>query len=122
MENDSNRINLQHLKKVQKNRQYRLSHDSAIIQGKKNFYELYHKLSLKNILALESETIPNDVDPCLIHFVTESILKQITGLPSPEGILAEIHVKGIFKRNVKRNPRKSIFKDTFKAIHVNIYL
>lgn len=81
---------IQHLKKVQRNRQYRLSHDSAIIQGKKIFYELYHKLSLKKILTLESETIPNDIDPSLVHIVTESILKQITGLPSPEGILAEV--------------------------------
>ncbi len=81
---------VQHLKKVYKSRQYRLAHNSAIIQGKKLFHERSPSLQIKHLILLESYPVPLDIDPTKIHYVTESILKQITGLPSPEGILAEV--------------------------------
>ncbi len=81
---------VQHLKNVHKSRQYRLAHNSAIIQGKKLFFEQFQTLEIKHLFLLPSYTPPPEIDPNKIYYVTESILKYITSLPSPEGILAEV--------------------------------
>jgi TrmH family RNA methyltransferase len=82
---------IQHLIKLRKNKSYRLAHGSAIIQGKKNFYNICHHLQIKNLL------LTKNLDSHAIHAenivqVSHAVMNHVSGVETPDGIFAEVSI------------------------------
>lgn len=77
---------VKHLVKIRENKIYRETAQTVLVPGKKLVKELAVLHTPKTVFALE-ESLPFEVPPT--HLVTLDILKKVTGLSAPEGILAE---------------------------------
>jgi len=77
---------------LRKNAKARHQANEALVCGHKMVAELGRARSLKTLLILENLN-PNDYPPALhTYFVTEGILKKITGLEHPEGVVATLAI------------------------------
>ncbi|MCH9627761.1 MAG: 23S rRNA (guanosine-2'-O-)-methyltransferase RlmB [Chlamydiales bacterium] len=73
---------IKHLVKLRTNARYRIEQGHVVISGLKLVAELSEVLPPSRLFSLEPLPIP--------HIrVSESVMKKITGLPSPEGMAAE---------------------------------
>jgi TrmH family RNA methyltransferase len=81
---------VKHLVKLRKNSDYRHEHKSLLIDGEKLVSEVCSKTSAHVVLALNETLIPQVVKAKDIVIVTEEIMHKISGMQSPEGILAEV--------------------------------
>lgn len=77
---------VKHLVKIRENKAYRELSKTTLVSGKKLVKELSATFAPKNILVTE-ECLPFEIPPT--HIVPFELLKKITGLPSPEGVVAE---------------------------------
>lgn len=78
-----------HLCLLRKNRSYREEKGSALVVGR----HLLHELGpFKTVIVDSPEKIPPGIQTEELYLATESILKKITGLASPEGLAAEIAI------------------------------
>ena len=77
---------VKHLAKLRKSRKYREEHHSVLLTERKIIQEIAATTRPKTVLAPHEELlIPADQT----YLVSEEILKKITALPAPEGIVAE---------------------------------
>ena len=78
---------LKHLVKLRKNFHYREEHHAVVVSGRKLVKELAQKISPKKVFITKSfDAFPVQGE---IYYVTIKDLKKITGLLSPEEIVAE---------------------------------
>ena len=95
---------VKHLVKIRKERKYRESCSSVIIEGKKLIGELVPGIAVKHLLATKPSLIPEGVSESVCYLVSHQILEKISGARSPEGIIAEVQM-----------PQESAF-DRFKKV------
>ncbi len=77
---------IKHLARLRKNRKYREQQRSVLLTERKIIQEIASTIPPKTALATHEELlIPADH----AYLVSEEILKKITALPAPEGIVAE---------------------------------
>ncbi|MFQ5729137.1 MAG: TrmH family RNA methyltransferase [Waddliaceae bacterium] len=81
---------VKHLVKLRKNRSYRYKNNTVVVEGKKLVSEVCQKQKARNILAIEESLIPKKVKTEESYLVSYDILKKISGVQNPEGILAEV--------------------------------
>lgn len=81
---------VKHLVKLRQNRDYRYDHHRLIIDGITLVSELRGSTRYKTIATRDEMLIPLGVEADEILIVNESVMKKISGLQSPEGIVAEI--------------------------------
>lgn len=81
---------VKHLVKLRQNRDYREEQESTVIYGNKIVKELGMKFSLKKLLIKEGYSKNLEISAEQVFYVTENILKKISGVLSCEDLLAEI--------------------------------
>lgn len=81
---------VKHLVKLRQNHDYRMDHQSLVIDGIKLVSEIGKKIKPKVLIAWDESLIPNDIKADEVVIVSESVMKKISGMVSPEGIVAEI--------------------------------
>lgn len=81
---------VKHLVKLRQNRDYRYDHQRLIVDGITLVSELGGSTRFKTIVVRDEMMIPLGVEADEIMIVSENVMKKISGLQSPEGIVAEI--------------------------------
>lgn len=82
---------VKHLMKLRQNRDYREDHHQVVVSGIKLVHELIKDgFAIKTLVAKNESLIPhgNKVDEVMV--ASEEIIKKITGLQAPDGLIAEI--------------------------------
>lgn len=81
---------VKHLVKLRINRNYRYDHRTLAIEGMTLITELKSAKQFKLIATVNELLIPLGVEAEETIIVSESVMKKISGVESPEGIVAEI--------------------------------
>lgn len=81
---------IKHLVKLRHNRDYRYDHHSVVIDGSKMVREVGKSYAPKVIVCLDPEEIPKEVAAKEVILVDEKVMAKISGMNSPEGIIAEV--------------------------------
>jgi TrmH family RNA methyltransferase len=79
---------VKHLVRLRKDKSYRKESGSILITNKKMLEEISCKV--KKLLLLEGANLPSQIEVGEVVEVTESILKKVTGLESPEVVAGEV--------------------------------
>ena len=83
---------VKHLVKVRQSRSYRYENGTIVIEGKKLVGEVCLKQEALRILTVDESLIGAGVKAKEGCLVTQEIMKKISGLQSPEGVLAEVEM------------------------------
>lgn len=81
---------VKHLIKLRKNRDYRHEHGSLVIEGRKLVSEVCRTHPPKAVVACAETSIPSHMQRAEIFIVTEEMMRKISGLETPEGLIAEV--------------------------------
>lgn len=81
---------VKHLVKVRHNRDYRHEHQSLVIEGIKPVEELRHHGKFKTLVVYNEAMIPLGAEAEEIILVNEQVMRKISEMESPEGLIAEI--------------------------------
>lgn len=81
---------VKHLVKLRQNHDYRVDHQSLVIDGIKLVTETGRSLRPKVLVAWDESLLPKGMDADDIIVVSENVMKKISGMSTPEGLLAEI--------------------------------
>lgn len=81
---------VKHLVRLRENRKDRETYKSTVIEGSVLISELSKKYHLKTLVAVDESQIPPKVSADEVLLVTDAIMKKISGVQTPEGLLAEI--------------------------------
>lgn len=81
---------VKHLVKLRESRSYRIQSQSTVVSGVKVVAEISRYFAPILLLVAEDHPIPEGIPPEKIYTVGKSILRKVSGLISPEGILAEM--------------------------------
>lgn len=81
---------VKHLVKLRLNRDYRYEHQSLLLEGITMVTEMRSKKKYKVIATVDEMLIPLGVEADEVILVNESVMNKISGVQSPEGIIAEI--------------------------------
>lgn len=81
---------VKHLVKLREDRSYRYEQGSVLIEGIKLVNEVCQAGTVKAIMVLAQSLVPAGVDPSVVFIVSEGIMKKVSGMVSPEGVLAEV--------------------------------
>jgi TrmH family RNA methyltransferase len=83
---------LKHFVHLRQNRDYREDHRTLVIDGIKPISEVAHQLRIKTLLAYHPDLIPAHIKAETIYLVNEGMMKKVSGMQSPEGLIAEIEM------------------------------
>ncbi|NGX42572.1 MAG: putative tRNA/rRNA methyltransferase [Chlamydiae bacterium] len=83
---------VKHLVQLRKSRGYRYEKGAVVVEGKKLVSEVCQKQKAMKLLATEESLFPPKVQANESYLVTEEILKKISGVKTPEGVLAEVPI------------------------------
>jgi len=81
---------VKHLVKLRQNRDYRYDHHSLLVEGITMVTEMRNENGYKVIVTLDEHLLPLGIKADEIITVSEGVMKKISGVESPEGIVAEI--------------------------------
>lgn len=81
---------VKHLVKLRQNRDYRYEHQSLVIEGIKPVEELAPHNRFKLIATYNEAMIPLGAEADEILIVNDVVMKKISGMQSPEGLVVEI--------------------------------
>lgn len=81
---------VKHFVRLRQNRDYREEHQSVVIMGNKMIREVCSHHHTKVLMAYDPTFIPPGVKADEVVLVNEAIMQKVTGLPSPEGLVAEV--------------------------------
>lgn len=86
----SNHPLVKHLVKLRQNRDYRYEHQSLVIEGIKPVEELGRHARFKLIVICNEAMIPLGAEADEILIVNDVVMKKVSGMQSPEGLVVEI--------------------------------
>lgn len=81
---------VKHLVRLKKDTAYRKEKKSLLLEGFKPIKELWSTCFLQSLLIIDPYKIPQNILCENIYLVTEEIIKKISCMQNPEGIIAEI--------------------------------
>ncbi|MBA3958374.1 MAG: RNA methyltransferase [Parachlamydiaceae bacterium] len=81
---------VKHLVRLRQNHDYREEHHSVLVEGSKLIGEVCPYHPTKMVISYSLESIPIGVKADEIVLVNESVMRKISGVMSPEGIIAEV--------------------------------
>lgn len=99
---------VKHLVHLRQNRIYREEHQSVVVVGIKPVTEVSQKNHVKLLLAYDETFIPKGISADDIIIVNEEIMKKISGMEHPEGLLAEIAMPKMDIESVSLKDKKFI--------------
>jgi len=80
---------VKHLVRLRQNNDYRLNCKTVIIEGIKPVRELCQTITPKCVIAVDEHLVPPGIHPESVVIVPEDILHKISGMLTPEGLIAE---------------------------------
>lgn len=80
---------VKHLVKLRQNRDYRYDHHCVFVEGIKPISEINKSMPIKTLVASDERLI-SDIKAEEIFIVNEAVMKKISGMKTPEGLVAEI--------------------------------
>src|SRR3990170_2143858 len=80
---------IKHFVKLRQNQDYRIDHQSVVIEGIKPIEELSKAIKPKTIMVYDEGFLPTGIDFKDVVVVDEDIMKKASGMVHPEGIIAE---------------------------------
>lgn len=83
---------VKHLVKLRKERQYRNETRFLVIEGKKLVNEVCAGIKAKNILYTNPDLVSDKVKTEVCYQVSEEVIKKISGVRTPEGVIAEVPI------------------------------
>lgn len=83
---------VKHLVHLRQNSDYRHEHKSVVIEGIKMVQEIGPGCAIKNLLVSDPSLIPHALNPIETYLVDEAVMKKISGVLKPEGIIAEVEM------------------------------
>lgn len=86
----ANHLLVKHLVKLRQNRDYRYEHQSLVIEGIKPVEELGRNIRFKLIVTYNEAMIPLGAEADEILIVNDVVMKKVSGMQSPEGLVIEI--------------------------------
>lgn len=81
---------VKYLVKLRQNRDYRYAHQSLVIEGIKPIEELGRHTRFKLIATYNEAMIPLGAESDEILIVNDVVMKKISGMQTPEGLVAEV--------------------------------
>jgi len=81
---------VKHIVKLRQNRDYRYERQSLVIEGIKPIEELGRHTRFKLIVTYNEAMIPLGAEADEILIVNDAVMKKISGMESPEGLVVEI--------------------------------
>ena len=81
---------VKYLVKLRQDRQFRHEQKTVLIEGKKLVQEVCQKVSAKKLIALDESLITKEMTAEEVYIVPIEVFEKISGLPAPEGLLAEV--------------------------------
>lgn len=81
---------VKHFVRLRQNRDYREEHQSVLIMGNKMISEICPHHHTKMLMVYDTTFIPPSVKADQVFLVNEAIMQKVTGLLSPEGLVAEV--------------------------------
>lgn len=81
---------VKHLVKLRHNRDYRYEHQSLVLEGIKPIEELARQGKFKTLVAYNEAMIPIGAEADSIVIVKPQVMKKISEMEAPEGLIAEI--------------------------------
>lgn len=82
---------VKHLAHLRQNRDYREDHQALLLEGIKPIQELDSKHIVKTVLTTDINLVPKNIKGD-VYIVSDAIIKKISGLTSPEGLVAEVSI------------------------------
>src|SRR5689334_18281802 len=83
---------VKHLVKLRQNRDYRYDHQSLVIEGIKPVEELAPHHRFKVIVTYNEAMIPLGAEADEILIVNDVVMKKISTMQTPEGLIVEIEM------------------------------
>lgn len=83
---------VKHLVKLRLNRDYRYDCETVVVAGIKPVNELAAKFKIKTLFIEDETFLPKKTKAEDIYVVSEPIMKKVSGMVQPEGVLAEIYM------------------------------
>lgn len=81
---------VKHLVKLRQNHDYRVDHQTLLIEGIKPIKEICGNIKAKTLVAWDETLISKGMKADDIVLVSENVMKKISGMQNPEGLVAEI--------------------------------
>ena len=81
---------VKHLVKLRQNRDYRYNEQSLLIEGIKPVEELVHNGRFKVIVVYNESMIPLGANADEVLLVNEAVMRKISGMTTPEGVIVEM--------------------------------
>lgn len=81
---------VKHWVRIRKNHDYRLEHKSVLIEGIKAVQEVCHDSPAKYLIATMETFVPGQIKADEVILVPEEVMHKISGMDSPEGLIAEV--------------------------------
>lgn len=83
---------VKHLVRLHSNRDYREEQRSVLVSGFKIVSELCAQKKARNVLISDPADLPEPINAENTYIVSHEIIKKISGLEAPEGIVAEVEM------------------------------
>jgi RNA methyltransferase, TrmH family len=83
---------VKHLVKLRKNRKYRTENSHVVIAGKKLVKEVCNRHIARTVLLERNYILPESISAQEVYSVTPEVMKKVSGLETPECILAEVPI------------------------------
>lgn len=83
---------VKHFTKLRINRGFRYEMRRVVVEGEKLVYDVLKQLPYHHLLVLDREAVPPSFDPAHVCFVTEEIMKKISGMQHPPRMMAEFEM------------------------------
>src|SRR5262249_19776891 len=83
---------VKHLCKLKADAKYRKTEKRVLLEGKNCILDVSESRPIMRLLVTEEELIPQGVKAQEIIIVPQSVIQKISGVESPEGIIAEFEM------------------------------
>lgn len=80
---------IKHLVRLRQNSDYRYNSQTILVEGKKIVNELSEILTPRVLIATDEHLVPKNAPAPNVLIATDAIVRKISGLLNPEGVLAE---------------------------------
>jgi RNA methyltransferase, TrmH family len=81
---------VKHLVKLREDPTYRYEQGFVCVEGIKLVNEICQVCTVKVLMVSSESLVPPEADSSVVFIVSEAIMKKISGMVSPEGIVAEV--------------------------------
>lgn len=83
---------IKHMVKLRQDRRYRTSQKRVIVSGRRLVAEIAQQVEVYAALADPSIEVPNEIPTNRVYQVPDNVVKKVSGLAHPDGLVAEVGI------------------------------